>query len=75
MTADKLTDLLVARLVRDHGWSKHHWRKVIGPIRLYSRETHPHCNWSATPTGSLQEIAATETLLDDLRMRHPMISG
>lgn len=75
MNADKITDLLVARLVRDHGRSKHHWRKVIGPIRLYSRATHPHCNWTATPTGSFQEIAVIESLLDDLRMRHPLIIG
>lgn len=73
MTADRLTDLLVARLVRDHGQSKHHWRKAIGPIRIYSRETHAHCNWASTPTGSLNDVAAIETLLDDLRMRHPLI--
>lgn len=73
MTADKIIDLLVARLVRDHGRSKHHWRKVIGTVRLYARETHPHCNWAITPSGSHQEIAAVETLLDDLRMRFPMV--
>ncbi|WP_176598716.1 hypothetical protein [Sphingobium sp. 15-1] len=75
MTADKLVDLIVARLVRDHGRSKHHWRRLVGPIRLYSRATHPHCNWAATPTGSFQEIAAIETLLDNWRMRHPLLSG
>lgn len=75
MTADKLTDLMVARLVRDHGKSKHHWRKVLGPIRLYSRATHPHCNWSMAPSGSFQEIGAVEMLLDELRMRHPLLIG
>ena len=75
MTADKLTDLLVARLVRDHGRSKHHWRKAIGPIRLYSQATHPHCNWAMTPTGSFQDVAVIESLLDDLRMRHPVLSA
>ena len=75
MTADKIIDLLVARLVRDHGRSKHHWRKAIGSVRLYSRATHPHCNWTITPTGSHQEIAAIETLLDDLRMRHPVLTA
>ena len=75
MTADKLTDLMVARLVRDHGRSKYHWRKAIGPIRLYSRATHPHCNWAATPTGSFQEIATIESLLDELRLRHPLLVG
>ncbi|AMK20116.1 MULTISPECIES: hypothetical protein [Sphingobium] len=75
MTTDRLTDLLVARLVRDHGRSKHHWRKAIGPVRLYSRATHPHCNWAIIPTGSVQEIALIETLMDDLRMRHPLLSA
>ncbi|KKW91726.1 hypothetical protein [Sphingobium chungbukense] len=75
MTADKLIDLIVTRLVRDHGRSKHHWRKVVGPIRLYTRETHPHCNWAATPSGTFQENAAVETLLDDWRMRYPLLSG
>ncbi|HKY81332.1 MAG TPA: hypothetical protein VJM09_07645 [Sphingobium sp.] len=75
MTADKITDLLIARLVRDHGQSKHHWRKVIGPIRLYSRATHPHCNWAATPAGSVQETATIETLLDDFRTRYPLLSA
>jgi hypothetical protein len=75
MTADRLTDLLVARLVRDHGRSKHHWRKAIGPVRIYSRATHSHCNWAITPTGSAQEIALIETLMDDLRMRHPLLTA
>ena len=75
MTADKLTDMLVARLVRDHGRSKHHWRTVIGTVRLHPRETHAHCNWTITPTGSHQEIAAIENLLDDLRMRHPLLTN
>lgn len=75
MTADKLTDLLVARLLRDHGKSKHHWRKAIGPLRLYSPATHPHCNWNATPTGSVQDITLIESLLDDLRMAHPLLTA
>jgi hypothetical protein len=75
MTAEKLTDLLVARLVRDHGKSKHHWRKVVGKLRLYSRATHPHCNWNAMPTGSVQDVVLIESLLDDLRMTHPLLSA
>jgi len=75
MTTDKLVDMIIARLVRDHGCSKHHWRRLVGPIRLYSRTTHPHCNWSAAPTGTFQEIAAIEALLDDWRMRYPLLSS
>ena len=75
MTVDKLTDLLVAKLLRDHGKSKHHWRTLIGPIRLYSRATHPHCNWSVTPTGPFADVARLETLLDELRLAHPFVTA
>ncbi len=75
MTSDKIIDLLVARLVRDHGRSKHHWRKVLGSVRLYSRDTHPHCNWTITPTGTGREISVIEGLMDDLRMKHPLLSS
>ncbi|WP_066702120.1 hypothetical protein [Sphingobium amiense] len=75
MTRDRMTDLLVARLLRDHGKSKHHWRRAIGDLRLYSRDTHAHCNWNATPTGSVRDVALIEALLDDLRMAHPILSA
>lgn len=73
VSANDIIDMLVARLVHDHGRSKHHWRKAIGAVRLYSRETHPHCNWTATPTGSVGDIALIEGMLDDMRMAHPLI--
>ncbi|MCP1472437.1 hypothetical protein J3E64_004155 [Sphingobium sp. OAS761] len=75
MTPDALIDLLVATLVRDHGRSKHHWRKVIGRVRLYDRATHPHCNWSLTPAGTQGDVALIETMLDDLRLTHPLLAG
>ncbi|WP_420143346.1 hypothetical protein [Sphingobium sp.] len=75
MTTDRIIDMLVARLLRDHGKSKHHWRKAIGPLRLYSPATHPHCNWSATPTGSVHDVSLIENLLDDLRMAHPLLTA
>lgn len=74
MTCDQMIDLLVARLLRHHGQSKHHWRKAIGPIRLYDRATHPHCNWSASPTGSVRDVGVIEGLLDDLRLAHPILA-
>lgn len=73
MTQGQLIDLLIARLVRDHGGTKHRWRKLVGPVQLYSVRTHPHCNWMISPTGSSLEIAAIEQLLDELRMRHPLL--
>ena len=74
MTRDQMIDLLVARLLREQGRSKHHWRKAIGAIRLYDRETHPHCNWTVTPTGSVRDVAIIEGLLDDMRFAHPLLS-
>jgi hypothetical protein len=74
MTRDQMIDLLVACLLRDHGRSKHHWRKAIGGLRLYDAATHPHCNWTATPTGSLRDVALIESLLDDMRFTYPMLS-
>lgn len=73
MTADQISDLLVARLVRDHGGPKHEWRKRIGRVRLYSPATHPHCNWAVEPVGTALQIEAIERLLDELRITHPML--
>ena len=75
MTAAQLVDILVARLVRDHGGTRHRWRKLVGPVRLYSLKTHPHCNWAINPLGSQTEIAAIERLIDDLRMDSPVLAA
>jgi hypothetical protein len=74
MTSAQLIDLLIARLVRDHGGTKQHWRKLVGPVQLYSEQTHPHCNWQINPTGTRTEIAKIEKLIDGLRMDHPIIA-
>lgn len=73
MTQNQLLDLLIARLVRDHGGSRQRWRRLVGAVQLYSVQTHAHCNWSLNPTGSTSEIALIERLVDDLRMTHPLI--
>lgn len=70
-----MSDLLLARLVRAHGGSRQRWRKLVGPIRLYSIATHPHCNWSASPVGSAMEIEAVERLADELRLTHPILTA
>lgn len=74
MTADRLIDQMIARLMREHGGAKHRWRTLIGPVRIYSLATHAHCNWSVSPTGSFSEIAAIERLVDDVRMSHAILS-
>jgi hypothetical protein len=75
MTADQMIDLMVARLVRERGGARHRWRQRIGAMRLYPRETHPHCNWSVSPTGGVGEIEAVEALTDELRLKHPVLAG
>ncbi|RYE01477.1 MAG: hypothetical protein EOP61_11155 [Sphingomonadales bacterium] len=73
MTDRDLIDLFVKTLIREFGKNRRHWRTVLGDVRLYSVETHPHCNWSITPNGDSYENAAVERLADRLRGEHPII--
>ncbi|MEG3087012.1 hypothetical protein [Sphingomonas sp. PB4P5] len=75
MTGSEIQDLLVAALARKSGGSARSWRLAIGPVRVYDARTHPLCNWSVTPSGSVREIAAIEHLLDTVRLSHPMVTG
>jgi hypothetical protein len=75
MTPADLTDLFLAALIRAHGSTKARWRKVLGRPRVYSPDTHPHCNWEFAPSGSIAEIAAVENLADRLRIEHPLVDG
>lgn len=68
-------DILLMRLMRDHGGSKHRWRKVIGQVKVYTQSTHPHCNWGVSPSGSSSDVASVETLLDELRLTYPIIKA
>jgi hypothetical protein len=71
-TAD-LLDLLITRLVRATGESRGHWRRVLGPVKLYSRDTHPSCNWSIEPSGSVRDVANAQDMLDGVRVEHPFL--
>ncbi|MHA6718117.1 hypothetical protein ACX40Y_01580 [Sphingomonas sp. RS6] len=75
MTASDLLDLLANQLVRRSGGNRRRWRAVLGQVRLYDPATHPHCNWSLAPSGSAGEVAAVEALLDELRIRHPIVTA
>lgn len=75
MTTADLLEILVTALVRAHGGTRRRWRNAIGAVRLYDARTHPHCNWSVTPQGSAADIAAIETLLDRVRIDHPLIAA
>jgi hypothetical protein len=75
MTGSEIQDLLVAALARQHGGSARSWRMAIGPVRVHDVSTHPLCNWSVAPSGSVRENAAIEHLLDTVRLTHPMVTG
>lgn len=73
MRASQLQDLLIAALVRKIGGSQRRWRIAVGPVKINDRTTHPHCNWSVSPSGSHREIGEIEKLLDEFRLAHPFI--
>lgn len=73
MNAADLTDQFLAILLREEGGTRRRWRNVIGPVKRYSAETHPHCNWSITPGGEADENAAVERIADRLREKHPIL--
>ena len=74
MTASDLQSLIITTLVRDHGGDRRRWRLVLGEVRTYSLDTHPHCNWSVTPAGDFADIDAVETLVDAMRAQHPIVT-
>ena len=75
MKASELQDFLVTTLVRKAGGTRRQWRMAIGAVRVRDRQTHPHCNWSVSPSGSVSEIAEIERLLDDVRLSHPYVTA
>lgn len=74
MTASDLQSLLITTLLRDHGGDRRRWRLVLGEVKVYSLSTHPHCNWSVTPSGAFADIDAVETLVDHVRAQHPIVT-
>jgi hypothetical protein len=75
MTSDDLIDRFVRALVRDWGRDRRHWRRVIGPVKVYSLDTHAHCNWHVTPSGTAGENAAVERIADRLRGEVPIVEA
>ena len=74
MTASDLQQLLVSALVRAHGGTRQRWRRAVGDIRVYSLDTHPHCNWDVRASGSPGDIDAVDAVVDALRDDHPHIA-
>ena len=75
MTSAMLHDLFLSMLVKQAGGNRRRWRLVLGEIRLYDPTTHPHCNWSVTPTGSAGENDTIERIADDLRLHYPRVTA
>jgi hypothetical protein len=73
MTADTLRELLETLLIRKLGGGRLHWRRAIGPIRIYSRDTHPHCNWRVDPSGTIRDVEAIERIVDHVSAEHPFV--
>lgn len=74
MTASDLQSLILTTLVREQGSDRRRWRLVLGEVRIYPLATHPHCNWSVTPSGAFADIDAVETLIDQVRAQHPIVT-
>ena len=74
MTASDIQSLLITTLLRDHGGDRRRWRLVLGEVKVYALSTHPHCNWSVTPSGAFADIDAVETLVDQIRAQHPIVT-
>jgi len=74
MTATELRDLIVGRLVRENGGGTVRWRKVLGELRVYSLDTHAHCNWDARPAGPSADVTLVEQAADQMRLRHPFVT-
>ncbi len=74
MTSGALQYLFLSTLVRKAGGNRRRWRLVLGDMKVYAVATHPHCNWSVTPTGSAAENDIVERIADDLRVTHPIVS-
>ncbi|MBB5716753.1 hypothetical protein [Sphingomonas aerophila] len=74
MTASELQDLLISSMIKRVGGTRRRWRIVIGPVKVYDRSTHPHCNWSVSPSGDSRETSAVEDFLDEFRTRHSIVA-
>jgi hypothetical protein len=75
MTIAELRSLFITTLLRRVGGSHRRWRIVLRDVRVYSLDTHLHCNWAIMPSGTIAENAAAERLADELRSSHPIVTS
>lgn len=69
-TAERQKVLMIDLLVAAAGGSAARWRRLIGPVTLHSRFTHPRCNWSVSPVGTMAELAAINAATNLVRAEH-----
>ena len=74
MTASDLELLLIAQLVRMKGGTSQSWRRALGKIKVRDATIHAHCNWEVTPGGTRAQRDAIEELLDDMRLKHSIVT-
>ncbi len=75
MTTAELRSLFVTTLLRRVGGTHRRWRIVVSDVRVYSLDTHVHCNWAVMPAGTIAENAAVERLADEIRLSHPIVTS
>jgi hypothetical protein len=73
VTAHDVRELIAKAIVRDQGGSLMRWRSVLGRVRIYPLDTHPHCNWRIDPAGTIAEVEAAERAIDVVSARHPIV--
>ncbi|KHK89056.1 hypothetical protein [Novosphingobium malaysiense] len=74
MTASDLEHLLIARLIRERGGTSQTWKRALGKVIVRDMDTHAHCNWDVTPSGTDAQRAAIERLLDDVRLEYSIVA-
>lgn len=75
MTASDLEELLIARPIRERGGTSQTWRTALGKVIVRDTNTHAHCNWDVRASGTDAQRAVIESLLDDVRLEHPILAA
>jgi len=75
MQSTQIHGLILAHLIRNVGGTRQHWRRAVGNLRVFPIATHAHCNWDVYPSGTAADIRAVNEAVDEIRERHPLITG
>lgn len=69
--ANMLADMLAGVV----GGEKAHWLELIGPVKMLPIATNIHCNWSASPIATGEELTAITKAIELVRKEHPYVIG